>query len=87
MSDERTSPPGHALAHIPATVTLPVKSVRVVPEPFGRSPGNEPVDIVEIELAPVNDGNFAWHAWQGPVYVRVEREHAESLLAQLGVKP
>lgn len=67
-------------------LSLPVKAVRVIPEPFSRTPGNEPMDIVEIDLGALNDGNFAWHAWMDCLRFRVQRGHADAALALMGIK-
>lgn len=69
----------------PPTVSLPVKSYRVV-QTFQRSPSNEPIDILEIQLEPLSGGNFAWHNWPDCVRLYVERPALAQAKALIGLK-
>jgi hypothetical protein len=68
---------------VPAS--LPIKAVRIIPTQ-AKSPGNEPVDIVEIELALPNDGNCDWMGWMDCLRFRCEHGKADGLLRAMGLK-
>lgn len=73
-----------------APVSLPVRDIRVIPTQ-SRSPANEFVDIVEVELGMPNDGNCDWMEWMSPhptdcLRFRCERGKAERLIKAMGLK-
>lgn len=65
--------------------TLPVKDIRVIATQ-AKSPANEFVDIVEIELALPNDGNCDWMQWMDCLRLRCEHGKADGLLKAMGIK-
>ena len=64
---------------------LPVREIRIIPTQ-SKSPANEFVDIVEIELALPNDGNCDWMQWMDVLRLRCERGKADGLLKTMGLK-
>ena len=68
-----------------APASLPVRAIRIIPTQ-SKSPANEFVDIVEIELALPNDGNCDWMQWMDVLRLRCERGKADGLLKTMGFK-
>jgi hypothetical protein len=64
---------------------LPIREIRIIPT-HAKSPANEFVDIVEIELALPNDGNCDWMQWMDVLRLRCERGKADGLLKTMGLK-
>jgi hypothetical protein len=98
MSDDQNQPVTGELLKVPqpaevgpvktlsANAGLTIKSMIVVPDPYSRTPGNEPMDIVELELMPPLDGNFAhWFGWADHLRFRVVRGKAQAALDALGL--
>ncbi|HEX4461915.1 MAG TPA: hypothetical protein VIA18_28240 [Polyangia bacterium] len=65
--------------------SLAVKSINIVPTLF-RSPGNELLDIVEIELGLPNDGNCDHMRWMDSLRFQCEHGKADGLLELMGLK-
>lgn len=77
-----------AMSAAPAPVAyLSVRSINVVTDSHNQSPGGFPIDIVEVELYPFNQGNGDWMQWSDLLRFRVERGGATKMLAALGLKP
>lgn len=75
---------------VPVAVVSPplsVRSVNVVIDSHNLSPNGFPIEIVEVELYPANQGNAAWMQWSDLVRFRCERGHASEMLALLGLRP
>lgn len=66
---------------------LSVRSVNVVVDSHNKSPNGFPIDIIEVELYPLNQGNGDWMQWSDLLRFRVERGGADKMLAALGLKP
>lgn len=69
----------------PAKPSFPFKGYRVI-STGARSPANEPVDIVEIELSLPNDGNCDWMRWMDHLRFQCEAGKADGLLKAMGLK-
>lgn len=74
----------------PAAPVFPIRAIRIIPTQ-AKSPANEFVDIVEVELALPNDGNCDWMEWMTPhpmdcMRFRCERGKADGLLKGMGLK-
>lgn len=68
-----------------APASLPIREVRVI-HTQSRSPANEAVDIIEIELALPNDGNCDWMRWMDHLRFQCEAGKADGLLKAMGLK-
>jgi len=68
-----------------APPSLPVRAIRIIPTQ-SKSPANEFVDIVEIELALPNDGNCDYMRWMDHLRFQCERGKADVLLKAMGLK-
>lgn len=88
MADDKkkTEPTPAAESQAPVA-GLSVRSIRVLPDPYNRSPGGLPMDIVEVEFFPLNEGNGDWMRWADLARFRCERGNADKVLAGLGLKP
>lgn len=67
--------------------SLSVRSVNVIPDSHNRSPGGLPMDIVEIEFYPFNQGNGDWMQWRDLSRFVCERGTADRLIRALGLTP
>lgn len=88
MADDKKKPDATPAGAGQATgAGLSVRSIRVVPDPYNRSPGGMAMDIVEVEFYPLGEGNsIHWMQWADLARFRCERGQADKVLAGLGLK-
>jgi hypothetical protein len=78
--------PSASPALAPIVGKLLAKSYRVIQEPHAKSPGNEPTDIIEVELCAPYEGNYDWCHPMDAMRYRVERKNTVEMLRLLGLK-
>lgn len=86
MADDETKPA--PVAEPKPQPRLTVRSYRVVPDLYNKSPNGIETEIVEVEFLPAGEGNHVrWMQWNDLGRFRCERGKAEACLRDLDLMP